>query len=231
MIFRPLARILWTTTVYVFFLIKCIRNNLIGEKCQQFSLDFLSTASFADVKELYNSERKYSNDCPLTQCAVNPSQLQNVQHVLQVFNYKVVASLKIKECQETANFIQKTILNWWNVMNVSKKGILVQNPQSTALQNFLVIFNQASSEHGHNRVQYLTHGTKKALIRTMHGMIVLFHICTKTPISIRTCQMWTVFYEKSSSEETCGNFVEPGHLQVNWQYFSKNDASPGQCTN
>ena len=60
---------------------------------------------------------------PLTQFAVNPSrlQLQNVQHVLKVFNDKVVDSLMLRGCRDTAKFIQ-TILNWWNVVNVSGKG-------------------------------------------------------------------------------------------------------------
>ena len=105
-------------------LLKCIRKNWISEKGQQISFDDKTTASFEDVKELYNSEKgSILKTAPLTQCAVNPLrlQLQNVQHVLRLFNDKVVASLKIKGCHETANFIQ-TVLNWWNVMNVSKKG-------------------------------------------------------------------------------------------------------------
>ena len=47
-----------------------------------------------------------------------------------------------------------------------------QNPQSTTLQNFLAIFNQTSSGHGHNQIRCLTHDTKKALVQTMHGMII-----------------------------------------------------------
>ena len=47
----------------------------------------------------------------------------------------------------------------------------VQNPQSTSIQTFLEVFNQASSGHGHNRVRCLTHDNKKALVQTMHGMI------------------------------------------------------------
>ena len=145
-------------------LLKWIRNNWISEKCQQISLDDKTTASLADVKELYNSEKgSILKTAPLTQCAVNPSrlQLQNAQYVLRVFNDKVVASLKIKGCHVAANFNQ-TILNWWNVMNVSKKGQdqrmndsyrAVQNPQPTTQENFLAIFNQASSGHAWDTIE------------------------------------------------------------------------------
>ena len=54
---------------------------------------------------------------------MNPSrlQLQNVQHVLRIFNDKVVAGLELRGRLATGNFI-RTVLNWWNVVNVSEKG-------------------------------------------------------------------------------------------------------------
>ena len=165
-------------------LLKCIRNNWISEKCQKISLDNKTTASFADVKKLYESEKgSILKTTPLTKFAVNPSrlQLQNVQHVLKVFNEKVVASLKLRGCHDTAKFIQ-IILNWWNLVNVSGKGQdqrmndpyrAVQDPQSTSLQTFLLIFQEASSGHGANRIKCFTHDTKNALVQTMQGLIAV----------------------------------------------------------
>ena len=165
-------------------LLKCIRNNWLSEKCQKISINNKTTASFVDVKELYESEKgSILKTNPLTQSAVYPSrlQLQNVQHVLKVFNEKVVASLKLRGCRDTANFIE-TILNWWNMVNVSMKGLdkrlndpyrAVQDSQSTNLQTFLIIFQEAASGHGSQRIQCLTHDTKKALVQTMHGLVAV----------------------------------------------------------
>ncbi|KAF2364585.1 hypothetical protein FHG87_004659 [Trinorchestia longiramus] len=75
-------------------LLKCICNNWFSEKGQKISLDNETTASFADVKELYESEKgSILTPTALTQFAVNPSrlQLQNVQYVLKVLNDKVTA--------------------------------------------------------------------------------------------------------------------------------------------
>ena len=163
-------------------LLKCIRNNWITEKCQMISFDKQSKASFAEVKELYEAEKdSILKTTPLTLSAVNPSklQLQNVQHVLRVFNDKVVAALKLRGCHETAAFIQ-TVLNWWNAVNVSGKGQdqrlsdphrAVQEPGSTNLTTFLRLFQEADSGHGATRIQCLTHDTKKALVQTMQGLV------------------------------------------------------------
>lgn len=169
---------------------KCIRNNWISEKCQKISLDNQTIASFADVRQIYEEEKdSILKTTPLTQAAVNPSrlQLQNVQHVLRVFNDKVVAALKLKGRCETADFVQ-TILNWWNVVNVSGKGQdqrlkdpyrAVQASGSSSLTTFLRIFQGAESGHGASRIQCLTHDTKKALVQTMQGLIaVCRHLLT-----------------------------------------------------
>ncbi|KAF2366592.1 Reverse transcriptase domain [Trinorchestia longiramus] len=119
-------------------LLKCIRNNWISDKGQKISLDNETTASFADVKELYESEKgSILTTTILTQFAVNPSplQLQNVQYVLKVFNDKVVAVLKLRGCPDTAKFIQ-IILNWWNVVNVERWNVVNVN-YSRWIRNWL----------------------------------------------------------------------------------------------
>ncbi|KAF2354157.1 hypothetical protein FHG87_015084 [Trinorchestia longiramus] len=101
----------WFLLFNTLHLLKCICNNWINEKGQKISLDTETTPSFADVKELYESERgSILTTTTLTQFAVNPSQfqLQNVQYVSKVFNDKVVASLKLRGCRDTAKFIQNS---------------------------------------------------------------------------------------------------------------------------
>ena len=47
----------------------------------------------------------------------------------------------------------------------------VQTPSSTTLNFFYELFKAAASGHGPNRIQALTHDTKKALCQTMGGLI------------------------------------------------------------
>lgn len=170
-------------------LLKCIRNNWITEKCQRLTIDKKSVGSFSDVKKLYEAEKhSVLKTSPLTEASVCPSklQLQNVQHVLRVFNDKVVAGLKLQGDHETANFIQN-ILDWWNVVNVSAKGQDLRmkdhhrsvESQQCNLENFLHQFELASSGHGATRQECLTHDTKKALVQTMRGLVaVCNHLTT-----------------------------------------------------
>lgn len=165
-------------------ILKCIRNNWLTEKCQKLSLDNQTVGSFSDVRELYKEEKNnILKTTPLTQTAVNPSrlQLQNVQHVLRVFNDKVVAALRLKGASETANFIQQ-VLDWWNIVNVSAKGQdvrigdtnrAVQDKNSTNLKSFLDKLQAASSGYGQKRFQCLTHDTKRALMQTTQGLLAV----------------------------------------------------------
>ena len=77
----------------------CIRNNWIAEITQKITLDKNSIASFSDITDLYLAERNsILKTTPLTCSAVHPSklQLQNVKLLLQIFNDKVVAALKLR---------------------------------------------------------------------------------------------------------------------------------------
>ena len=142
------------------------------------TLDNQVTGSFSDVRKLYDAEKEnLLKTSPLTNAAVRPSklQLQNVQHVLKVFNEKVEAALRLQKCSNTADFIH-FILNWWNVVNVSSKHQEarlndphrhVQDHTSTNLSEYHRIFKSAPSGHGKNREECVTHDTKKALVQTM----------------------------------------------------------------
>jgi len=141
----------WYLLFDIVHILKCIRSNWITEKCQRLSIDNKTVGSFSDIRDLYNSERdSILKRTPLTQSAVNPSilQLQNVQHVLKVFNEKVVAALRLQGDPETTVFVEQ-ILNWWNIVNVSAKGQekrmrdpnrSVQDLTSNNLQTFLDSF-------------------------------------------------------------------------------------------
>lgn len=147
--------------------------------------------SFHDVKMLYDAEKgNILKTSPLTDASVRPSklQLQNVQHVLRVFNEKVVAALKLQGSNETATFIQ-FVVDWWNTVNVSSKGQdirlndshrRVQDLSSTDLETFHQKFQQAPSGHGKSRKQSMTHDTKRAMVQTMQGLAALCkHLLTR----------------------------------------------------
>ena len=68
------------------------------------------TGSFSDVRKLYDAEKEnLLKISPLTDAAcsidVRPSklQLQNVQHVLKVFNDKDEAALRLQKCYDAAD--------------------------------------------------------------------------------------------------------------------------------
>ena len=120
------------------------------------------TGSFSDVRKLYDAEKaNLLKTSPLTDAAVRLSklQLQNVQHVLKVFNDKLEAALRLQKCGDTADFIQ-FVLNWWNVVNVPSKHQearlndphrRVQDHTSTNLSDYQRIFQRAPSGHGKGR--------------------------------------------------------------------------------
>ena len=165
-------------------LLKCIRNNWISEKCQKLSLDGKTIGSFSDVRALYESEKNnILKTTSLTFASVYPSrlQLQNVQHVLKVFNDKVVAALRLQGAYDTASFIQQ-VLDWWNVVNVSAKGQdirlrdpnrSVQDEKATNLHSLLDLMKTSQSGHGPKRIMCLTHDTRKALVQTTEGLIAV----------------------------------------------------------
>lgn len=163
---------------------------VFSEACQKLTFDKQVTGSFSDVRNLYDAEKEnILKTSPLTAAAVRPSklQLQNVQHVLKVFNDKVEAALRLQKCGDTADFIQ-FVLNWWNVVNVSSKGQdmrlndphrHVQDHTSTNLSDYHQIFQRAPSGHGKGREQCVTHDTKKALVQTMQGLAsICAHLLT-----------------------------------------------------
>ena len=137
-------------------ILKCIRNNWITEKTRKLSIDGVTIGSFDDVREMYAAEKdNILKTTPLNYSSVYPSklQLQNVQHVIRIFNEKVVAALRLRNKKATADFIQQ-VLEWWKVVNVSSKGQdvrmrdphrAVQSPSSNTLQPFLDIFKEAKS--------------------------------------------------------------------------------------
>ena len=161
-------------------LLKCIRNNWISEKNKTLELDG-NRAEFRHIIEVYEEEsNSVLKTTPLTNASVFPSklQLQNVSHVLRVFNEKVVGALKLKKHDATAEFIH-TIVQWWNTVNVDRPGQdirfrdpsrAVQDKASTSLDFFLNMFQSAGDGQGAGRDAAFTIDTKKALVQTMAGL-------------------------------------------------------------
>ena len=137
-------------------ILKCLRNNWITEKCNKLTIDGVIVGCFDDVRALYATEKEnILKTTLLTYASVYPSklQLQNVQHVLNVFNEKVVAALRLMKKNDTADFIDQ-LLTWWKIQNVSSKGQdarmrdfnrAVQTKDSTNLQPYLDLFTNAQS--------------------------------------------------------------------------------------
>ena len=160
---------------------KCIRNNWISEKTKTITFDDTTIGYFKDVQDLYKSEQdSILKTTPLTMSAVYPTnlQLQNVKHVINVFNDKVVAALTLQGKIGTANFIRQ-VLQMWKITNVKMKGEVerfndpdraVQLITSTNLQELMDLFSKSRSGYGGNRYQSITHDTKKALVQTMEGL-------------------------------------------------------------
>ena len=172
-------------------LLKCIRNNWYSEKTKKLTLDGTTVGNFRDVQQLYEKEKNnILKSTPLTSSAVYPTtlQLQNVKHVVRVFNDRVVAALKLDGKIETARLIQQ-VLTWWKIVNVAGKSEdirfndqdrVVQTPQSNNLSKYAQLFSNATSGHGSKRIQSLTHDTRKALIQTTEGLeAVCRHLYSK----------------------------------------------------
>ena len=163
-------------------LLKCVRNNWLTEKSQKLSFDGSIIGDFAHVIAVYKAESSSILKCSsLTRSAVFPShlELQNVKLVLRVFNEKVISALKLNGYFDTAAFIQQ-VLDWWDLVNVSSKGqdSRFKNPQrsvqregSETLSIHLQRFSASKSGHGKDRIQCLTHDTKRALVQTTRGHI------------------------------------------------------------
>lgn len=122
-----------------------------------------SVANFSDIRELYRTERdNILKSTRLTHDSVFPNalQLQNVDHVLRVFDKRVVAALRISGAHETALFqlFVEKVMNWWLTVNVGSKGEerrhndnwrQVQTPEATShLYTHLNFFDAIESGSG-----------------------------------------------------------------------------------
>lgn len=110
-------------------ILKCIRNNWLNEKAQEFLLpsfeDFNSRhfAELQTIKEIYRSEtNKIVKLAPtLSYKVLFPSSFerQNVNLVLNLFNEKTIAAIKtLKPTRPGEVDFMSTILKWWNIVNV-----------------------------------------------------------------------------------------------------------------
>lgn len=142
-------------------LLKCIRNNWLGqkdlEKCMKFpSFSFqgvcdtvtkISCAPFTTLKRLHYLEAGslLKHAYRLTLKSLTPSNLekQNVKLVLQIFNEYVIQALEtigekrsLPFSQDVAEYI-RIVYVWWTIMNVKTphKGRRLNNIYATPLTN------------------------------------------------------------------------------------------------
>lgn len=143
-------------------LLKCIRNNWVGQKDQEKTMRFpkfsysgkyfeneveMNYAPLNTLQKLHSLERKslLSHSYKLTQKALWPSSLerQNVNLVLKLFNEYVIEALlnfgmknSLPFSSEVADYI-KIIHIWWTIMNVKSKfkGKRLNNQYSAPLTN------------------------------------------------------------------------------------------------
>ena len=101
---------------------RTIGSSWYSEKIKKLTFDGKVIGSFTDVQQ----EREKDNifKCtPLNSSAIYPTrlQLQNVKHVLNVFNNRVIAALQLDGKVETAAFMQDVLSQWFASMNGIQK--------------------------------------------------------------------------------------------------------------
>jgi len=98
-------------------LFKSFRNNWMSEKNGELQFkqsDHSYLGRWKDIVALYDSEsNKVAKTTTLTLKSVRPSNIekQSVQHMVAVFNEKTIAALKLLQCNETAQFLEKVIFS------------------------------------------------------------------------------------------------------------------------
>jgi len=193
-------------------LIKCIRNNWINQTDQTLRYPnqtsaltgVLCNASFAHLKQLYDSERTAVVKLApsLTFTALNPNNLQrqNVQLALKVFNEKLVAALDEfakstnSNYSGTQNFIS-TISQLWKICNVKHalRGQRLNDPycepimglDDSKLQWLKSFHEWLCAWEGQNisqRQGILSRETMFALKHTVISMVSLCEYLLTTPV-------------------------------------------------
>lgn len=240
-------------------IIKCIRNNWINQKnsdrcmfypdiiaCfsniefpqqlqfhQRTSSPNLKTASFSDLKKLYEAENndivKYAHSLTAKSLAPNNLERQNVQLALNIFNINVAIALRqtgerfnILNFEGTSDFIH-IITCWWDIMNVKTKFKgqhklnSFQNPISkthdTQLQflkcflTWLQKWEQASSDSGR-----FTKETQFALKQTTQAIMEISQYCIE---ELKFQFVLTGKFQTDSLEDRFGRYRQLAGSQYN----------------
>lgn len=193
-------------------LIKCIRNNWINQVDQTLrypnectaATGVLSKASFAHLKQIYESEKtaviKLAPGLTFTALHPNNLQRQNVGLALRVFDEKLVAALDHfgkstnSDLSGTQNFIS-TIAQLWKICNVKHplNGQRLNDPfcepikglddfKLNWLRSFLNWLSAWDSQKIEQRQGVLTRETMFALKHTVATMISLSEYLLTTPV-------------------------------------------------
>ena len=141
---------------------------------------------WSDIVDLYQAEKDHIVRCTrFTHEACHPTGLQKnkVSLALQVFNEKVVSTLKMDGKIDTANFVEN-IVHFWKVVNCSnpKESRLrhdsqnqpinsEQHPSIDFLESLVDSFSKMGSGKGKSRKKTLTSEIEAAITHTLRGIV------------------------------------------------------------
>ena len=174
-------------------LFKNIRNNWITEKTKKLSfyspiLKDTITASWSDLVSIYKEEEHaFLKRTQLNYCTLYPNgfEKQKVALVMNVFNEKTVAALKLAGKGETAAFIE-AVVKMWNILNVKSPDSgrklhdedrypfnSIDDERLTFLHEMATSFKLMDGGNQGTRVKSLTSDTSNALHLTLNGFCKL----------------------------------------------------------
>lgn len=174
-------------------LLKSIRNNWITEGRQEIEIQIPGSETptigkWSDICTIEAEERQMpirTTKLDYSSCFPTPIARQKVNLVLNVFNEKTVAALKIRGKHDTAKVVD-IILKLWKLVNVKNPLLYtrladddrrpfssVDDQRLKLLQSLAHSFMNMPGGRGASRVHSLTWETKNALFTTLMGTVEL----------------------------------------------------------
>lgn len=173
---------------------KNIRNNWISEKTQILIFKDPTTgnriiAKFSDIKSIYHLDAQNTiKMTKLTAATINPNSFerQKVQLVVNIFDEKVVAALKLHNFKDTAVFVER-VTRMWHILNIKTVYNFLNDPDrepfrdpNDARLDFLIgmatSFKIMDSSQKGKRVKGLTSETANGLHTLLHGIVDMIRV-------------------------------------------------------
>ena len=174
-------------------LLKNIRNNWVTEKTRTLKFTCPETgrnvvAKWSDLVAIYNEEMSsFIKHTRINYASLYPTNFekQKVALVLNIFNEKTVAALKLRKCDDTALFVEH-VTKMWNMLNIKTPhdGTKLNNDDRYPftseddcrfdyLHNIARSFKLMDASQFRYRITSLTADTSNALHMTLNGIIHL----------------------------------------------------------